>query len=244
MPSRLMLIIPARSTTTSPSAASASGVAVRTVASTNAEKGELIQRARLAADSCSLERDERENDGGFDDGHDDRRNAGVALHGRRARLERAEQNACPNHRGGVEPREQGDGNRGVPVAGRDVLVERVRHAGHFDGAGESRQCAADEKCAHRDALDVDSPGRSARRTDWRQRRADEIRRRCSESSTSRRDTPRSRWRSRREGASSRAKRGKLSRRDEGGRLRKDVRRFLERPAHEIRHEIARRRSSA
>ena len=156
-------MIPARSTTTSPSAASASGVAVRTVASRNAVAGALIaSRRRSRPTAHASERDERENDARFDDRDDDRRNARVALHRRRSRLERAEQNAGHDHAARVQSREQRDGDRRVAVSGRDVLVERVRHAGTSIAPARPASAPLDEKRARRHAVDVDLSRRSRR----------------------------------------------------------------------------------
>ena len=234
-------MMPARSTTTSPIAASASGVAVRTVASRNAWRGDAHSPTRSADAHAARARTatQGENDHRLDDRHDHRRHAGVALHGRGAGFERAEQDSRADHRRGIEPREQRDGDRGVAVARRDVLVQRVRHAGHLDRAGEPGERAADQERVRRHALDVDQTGGSRGVRIGARRRAAEIPRPCSaciHHAARQATTAIANPRCRRVVA---PKRGSCAAAAIGVGLRIDVRRFLQRAAHEIRHEIRR-----
>src|SRR5581483_80917 len=125
MPSRLMLMIPARSTTVSPIAAKSRGLVVRTVASRNVPAALLMlpgSRCGRAAKARALECNEQQDDRCFDDRHYDRGYARIALHRARPSFERSEQDARHDDERSVEPREECDGDRGIAIPRRNVLV--------------------------------------------------------------------------------------------------------------------------
>jgi hypothetical protein len=107
-----------------------------------------------------LKHNEREYDARFHNRHDNGWYASITLHRASTRFERAEDDSGRDHRGGVEPREQCDGDRSENVSRRDVLLEREGHTAHFDRASEAGECTAREKCTHRDTFDVDLSGRT------------------------------------------------------------------------------------
>ena len=162
-PSSPRLITPARSVTVSPSAASRSGVATRTAAARNpaiaaASSASVIgpEPPRPAAGARSGGAPRRRIGQEHRDDHrrlhhidEDRRNPRLALHGPRAGLQRAEQDAGGEYPQRLEPSEQRDRDPGEPVAGREILKERVRHAPDLHAAGEPGERARSEQ---RDAV--------------------------------------------------------------------------------------------
>ena len=116
-PSRPMLITPLRSVTHSPSAASASGVAVRTAAARKSSSGVImpVLLRRLLAARAVTGNDEQDEHR-FHHVHERDRHTGVALHGVAAGLQRTEEHRRADHAERVQPREQRHGDGGVAVA--------------------------------------------------------------------------------------------------------------------------------
>src|SRR5260221_1342744 len=136
IPSIPRLMMPLRSTTSSPSTASSSGVEA-TIASTTASiMRRLLQPPRA-------EEDEGQADDGLSERGHGRGDVDGPLQLVGAGRERAEKE-CRGQRGqGMELGEQRHGDAGVSVPRGEALEEAMRHAEQLDAAGQPRHPAGD-----------------------------------------------------------------------------------------------------
>ncbi len=153
IPSMPRFSTPERWVSVSPVAASRSGVATRTAAarnpptSTTASISAALRAAAPAFDPIAasaivpprrsrLRQQHDEDHHRLDHVDRHRRDPGLALHRARARLQRAEEEPGEHDTERVKPAEQRHRDGGEPVAGREVLEQRVGDAGHLDAAGQ------------------------------------------------------------------------------------------------------------
>src|SRR5262249_6529864 len=145
IPSMPRLIMPARSTTSSPSTASSSGV-----------------EATIASSSTSIpgthppERDEREDHHRLPERGHLRGDARGTLQLAGARGERAEEDRGRQRGQWMQFAEKRDGDAGVSVAGGEALEQSMRDAEELDAAGKSGDRAGDGHGAHELRVDVDA----------------------------------------------------------------------------------------
>ena len=117
IPSRPRLSTPARSENASPTAASAVGIASWRPAREEADADDLPTSPRSAGEPVGGEDEEDEH--ALDREHDRVRQPVVDAHRLAADLEKRDQHRGQEHAESVEPAEQGDDDRGEPVARRD-----------------------------------------------------------------------------------------------------------------------------
>src|SRR5687768_18531491 len=130
-----MLMTPDRSVIASPSAARASGTPSRTEASrkrTSAASDTAERGLRMSLHT--LEREHGEYHERLDGDRPDGRHGRIPLHGCRAGVERTEEHAGRQYAEGMQPRQQGDGDRRVTPTRGEALVECVGHARHLDAS--------------------------------------------------------------------------------------------------------------
>src|SRR6185503_14070600 len=169
-PSRAMFVTPDRSVMTPPSAASAIGVARRSIAartptpmrtsrfmSSCSCRQRLRRRAAALRDRAHdrLGRDDEE-DRRLDDLDQVRRDARVRLHERAAARERGEEDAGERDADGRVLAEQRDGDRVEAEARREAVEHPVEEPAHLDHPRETRKAAGDEHHQHHAAPRVDA----------------------------------------------------------------------------------------
>ena len=170
-PSSPRLITPERWAIVSPVAASSSGVATRTAAagkppasrtasapSSSALRGPDPSAATWPPRADARFREQHgQDDDRLDHVYRDGRHAGLALHRSRAGLERAEEQSGEHDTERMQPAEQGDGDGGEAVPGREILKQRVGDAADLDAAGEPGDRAREREGERRQSPAVDPP---------------------------------------------------------------------------------------